>query len=1403
MKKFSVLLWLLCATAFAQVPTQFAGLLTNATDYSSTWTSWYTSNGSSLPGTYSGPAFGTSQVDPIFGTTTTLPPAISDCGNDCSWGTSVDYSKVMPWSVDMKYFTVQDGQAWIFLYDATTTPYTFIRRIQISSATNTYGAGGGDLVTDEANWHWSRTAGTHLIYYTGCVPASDGSCAGRNALKAYNPDTDTSTLVHDFTPTIAAYAAAGCIAINNEREGEYSDNDNLFAFTCNTAEGDNSQVAAMVFNKSSNTVVSKAFTGAGNLCTYVTAGSTPGNCGSNSMNYITVSPSGKYILVNWNGGTCGHDYCWTAGGGTEVFDPNLNYLGGATGNNNHGDVGYDVAGNEVFVQQADQYWTDAQFHMVAVANLSACTSSTAVGPTTSGGCQHFFRLPSDYYIGNDTISMRATQGTGMGYALLSNYDNSTIDSPAGSLFSQENLALKIDWVNLSTDNISDQVTGSPNTYYRLGRTHSLDAVDDYSAQPDGVPNINFTAFAFSSTMDHANTVISSTMLPAGYDYYQAYYTLLPGSSSSPTQPAQPTQPTQTTSQVALATTASAILSGQAVTLTATTTTVGGIVPTGTVSFLNGSTQIGTGTLSSTGVATLSTTALPVGADSISISYAGDSNYTAGTSSSVLITVNIPPPVVGITVAQPEFGFNVIPGSTRRIFATVMNGSTNLVTWAVKSGSATLSSNAGSWIDVTAPSTGSSCSFVQAAGAWSVSSSTQFVVEATSSDDPTKIFDLTFSVCSPKVQLDVVPFYRTLYASQAADVQSIIKGSVNSNVHWAITSQPTGGNGSLTDTTARDAVFSATIPGEYVLTATSQADSTVSATATMYVTGNTMPYHVTKNITEPVDCTVDPAMLGTVYDVGPSQSFKTLASVPFPSMMAGSTVRLHNEDTTGLNPTTYHEYVQISQPSATAAQPIRICGVADSAGNLPVLDASGATGRSDDSTATAGSAILSVQSLAGTSVYPQYSGPGYIVVEGIKFQNAQAGNSYVTTSGGSGAWSGTSAAIRLYQVHHFVAVGNDIANNGMGTYSDFNAASGWGGSTLDVLWEGNHLHGNGSVGSSLSHQMNLQAWNEIVQFNRIESYPSGATGANLKSRSLGTIVRYNFFGDGAARQIDMAEVQDSTVYMTFSSYLNGYPNSFHDLNPTDAYTANLLAAAQEQWNSHFVYGNIYQNLSSYAPFHFAYDTVGAEAARKGNLYWYNNTFYEEACSSCGSQPLTLFDTLGANGVDVTQVEYPAVQAFNNILWMANPASPVFQWNNDTAFIGMAGTNLLTANWGTDNQAGGSGTGWTATPDSSAYQNASSLSAHLTGFTSSNLTTAGTMPFDSTTWILGSLVPGSEAVPSAVCEMPIRFAYLPSLGYAVPRVSNPNLGATDTVAETASTMTSVGGSSRYNTRNANCR
>jgi hypothetical protein len=763
--------------------------------------------------------------------------------------------------------------------------------------------------------------------------------------------------------------------------------------------------------------------------------------------------------------------------------------------------------------------------------------------------------------------------------------------------------------------------------------------------------------------------------------------------------------------------------------------------------------------------------------------------------------------VGITVGQPPFGFNVIPNSTRRIFATVTNGSTNQVSWALKSGTATISSNSGSWIDVVAGNTGTSCSFTgTGATGYGVTSSTQFTIEATAVDDVTKKADITFNVCNPTVQVSTIPFYRTLYANQMADVQSLILGAVDQTVHWAITSQPSGGDGGLSDSTSRDTVFSATVPGRYTLTATSNADPRQTSTSIMYVTGHRMPYRVTPNQTVPVDCTVDPSMLGTVYEVGPSQTFKTLASIPFPTIMPGSTVRIHNEDTSGTNPTTYHEYFQISQPAAPD-QPVRVCGVPDSRGNLPVLDGANARGRSDASDYSGGLGVVDIMSSSNWSYWPAYTGVSNIVVEGLSIRHAYPTYNYVTPEGATTAWSTFGSCIRVQEVHNAAFVGNDLGFCGNGIFSEFTGGS-WGTSSFNLLIDGNNLHDNGVVGDTHEHQLYLQAWGEVVQFNRIDNYTAGASGSNLKSRGIQDVIRYNYFGDGAARDMDLGDVQDAPEFMSFEGLLGGGAGSSKAVYPAQNYPADTVAAWQEAWNWHFAYGNIYQNSSSGVPIHFAMDASGGETARKGSLFWYNNTFYETVCSTCSGQQWTLFDTSAGGGSLDAQVEFQNIQAYNNIIWLDDPTRPVFNWNDYDAFIGTAGKNLMTANWGSNDMTdGGSGTGWatTTTPWGVGifYQNATEMSLHLTGFNSSNLLTTSSIPFDPNTWTLKGNQAGSASIPSAACEMPVRFAFLPSLSYAVPRIASPNLGATDTATQTATEMNAIAAGAKYNTRYSNCR
>src|SRR5207245_10355333 len=84
--------------------------------------------------------------------------------------------------------------------------------------------------------------------------------------------------------------------------------------------------------------------------------------------------------------------------------------------------------------------------------------------------------------------------------------------------------------------------------------------------------------------------------------------------------------------------------GQATTFTAVVAAIapGGGTPTGTVTFQDGSTTLGTGTLDSNGRATFQTSALTQGQHTITAIYAGDNNFTTATSTALSLTVNAAP-----------------------------------------------------------------------------------------------------------------------------------------------------------------------------------------------------------------------------------------------------------------------------------------------------------------------------------------------------------------------------------------------------------------------------------------------------------------------------------------------------------------------------------------------------------------------------------------------------------------------------------------------------------------------------------------------------------------------------------------------------------------------------------------
>ena len=147
---------------------------------------------------------------------------------------------------------------------------------------------------------------------------------------------------------------------------------------------------------------------------------------------------------------------------------------------------------------------------------------------------------------------------------------------------------------------------------------------------------------------------------------------------------------QTATQTTLSSVSSTTLVGKPAAFSVVVTSATG-VPTGQVSFREGSTVLGTGTLSVTGSASFSTTSLGKGTHTITAAYGGDSNYTGSTSAAVQQLVQLAQPT--LTLSGPSnpvdagtiAGFSAAlttPGISPTGTLTLLDGSSPIATTIV-------------------------------------------------------------------------------------------------------------------------------------------------------------------------------------------------------------------------------------------------------------------------------------------------------------------------------------------------------------------------------------------------------------------------------------------------------------------------------------------------------------------------------------------------------------------------------------------------------------------------------------------------------------------------------------------------------------------------------------------------
>ncbi|NTX00225.1 right-handed parallel beta-helix repeat-containing protein [Myxococcus sp. CA040A] len=248
-----------------------------------------------------------------------------------------------------------------------------------------------------------------------------------------------------------------------------------------------------------------------------------------------------------------------------------------------------------------------------------------------------------------------------------------------------------------------------------------------------------------------------------------------------------------------------------------------------------------------------------------------------------------------------------------------------------------------------------------------------------------------------------------------------------------------------------------------------------------------------------------------YRVGPGQPLASIGAVPWESLQPGDTVFIH------ARPTPYAEKWVLGV-RGTASAPITVRGVRDAAGNLPVIVGENATTRSQLNFWSEQRGILKI----GGSNTPADTMPAYLVVEDLHLRRARGA---FTGRSGASTYSDNAAAIFIEKGEHLTIRGCVLEDSGNGLF----VAN----ETSDLLVERNHILGNGNVDSIYEHNAYTEALGITYQFNRFGPLCSGCLGNNLKDRSAGTVIRYNWI-EGGNRQLDLVE-SDSVAVRASSSY----------------------------------------------------------------------------------------------------------------------------------------------------------------------------------------------------------------------------------------------------------------------------
>ncbi len=306
------------------------------------------------------------------------------------------------------------------------------------------------------------------------------------------------------------------------------------------------------------------------------------------------------------------------------------------------------------------------------------TTNLTITTVTPGGANK-----ADFIVGTDTCS-DATVAAGKTCTVSVEFDPSTASSESATLTFADNASDSPETVTLTgtgtapvPTSTTSVLTASATSVAEGASVTFTSTVTPTAGTPTPTGTVTF--------MDGATTLGTGTLNGSGVATYSTSSLALASHSITAvyagdtrnlgsTSNALTVNVTTGSTKTALTASSDSIVVGSSVTFTATVTGASGVpAPTGTVTFVDGTTSLGTGTLNGSGVATYSSSTLAAGSHSVTASYAGDANNASSVSSAVAVSVWSGPAAYTVTLSPSSGSFAAGTPAMITVTVTSVNG----------------------------------------------------------------------------------------------------------------------------------------------------------------------------------------------------------------------------------------------------------------------------------------------------------------------------------------------------------------------------------------------------------------------------------------------------------------------------------------------------------------------------------------------------------------------------------------------------------------------------------------------------------------------------------------------------------------------------------------------------------